>query len=320
VRQAQLSFTAHGWAIGMTAVALLAGCGGGGANSESQAAVSSANRMQKLAIVILPPPPPPSCTPTTPALRNIDFGQPGWTGGDETGDPVAIGTSVQASVSFTDVAGDVHSAQWSWGEEATTVPGTITEANGAGIATADNTYLNAGVYTVAVRISDACSDATASRQLVVYDPSAGFVTGGGWIDSPAGAYVAAPTLAGKANFGFVAKYLKGATVPIGQTEFQFQTANFNFHSESYDWLVVAGARAQFKGTGTMNGSLGYKFMLTAIDGAFLGSKGGDRFRIKIWHTIGGADVVDYDNELDSSLEGGNGEGTALAGGSIVIHK
>ena len=41
--------------------------------------------------------------------------------------------------------------------------------------------------------------------VVVYDPSAGFVTGGGWIDSPAGAYTADPSLTGKANFGFVSK-------------------------------------------------------------------------------------------------------------------
>ena len=45
---------------------------------------------------------------------------------------------------------------------------------------------------------------------VVYDPSGGFVTGGGWINSPASAYVAAPDLAAKASFGFVSKYEKGA--------------------------------------------------------------------------------------------------------------
>jgi len=33
-------------------------------------------------------------------------------------------------------------------------------------------------------------------------------------------------------------------VPDGQTELQFQAAGFNFHSTAYEWLVVAGARAQ----------------------------------------------------------------------------
>jgi hypothetical protein len=31
-------------------------------------------------------------------------------------------------------------------------------------------------------------------------------------------------------------------------------------------------------------------------------------------------VIDYDNQIDPRLEGGNSEGTAIGGGSIVIHK
>ena len=46
-----------------------------------------------------------------------------------------------------------------------------------------------------------------------------------------------PTLAGNANFGFVSRYKKGANVPTGQTQFQFQVADLNFHSSEYDWLV-----------------------------------------------------------------------------------
>ena len=45
------------------------------------------------------------------------------------------------------------------------------------------------------------SQLTSQQYVVVYDPSAGFVTGGGWINSPTGAYTANPSLAGKANFG-----------------------------------------------------------------------------------------------------------------------
>jgi hypothetical protein len=70
---------------------------------------------------------------------------------------------------------------------------------------------------------------------------------------------------GKANFGFVAKYKKGATIPEGQTEFQFKAGNLNFHSTTYQWLVVSGARAQYKGVGTINGAGDFGFMLTAID-------------------------------------------------------
>jgi hypothetical protein len=55
-------------------------------------------------------------------------------------------------------------------------------------------------------------------------------------------------------------------VPVANTEFQFQAANLNFKSLLYQWLVVAGARAQFKDWGSINGQSEYGFMLTAIDG------------------------------------------------------
>ena len=148
--------------------------------------------------------------------------------------------------------------------------------------------------------------------VVIYDPSAGFVTGGGWINSPAGAYAASPSLAGKASFGFVSKYQKGASIPTGETEFQFQVGNLNFHSTSYDWLVVSSTtQAQFKGTGTINGTGNYAFLITAVDGS------PDSFRIKIWDKS--TNAVVYDNKMGSG-ESDLGATTALGGGSIVIHK
>jgi hypothetical protein len=163
------------------------------------------------------------------------------------------------------------------------------------------------------------SDSKATPVLAVfYDPSGSFVTGGGTITSPVGSYVPTPTLTGKANFGFVSKYQKGATAPDGQTEFQFQVANFNFHSELYQWLVVAGAKAQYKGTGTINGIAGYTFMLTATDGDINGGGGVDKFRIKIWNTTSG--VIVYDNQLGGSDDLAAAPTQAISSGSIVIHK
>jgi hypothetical protein len=141
--------------------------------------------------------------------------------------------------------------------------------------------------------------------LVVYDPSAGFVTGGGWIDSPEGAYTADPTLTGRANFGFVSKYKRGATVPTGNTEFQFHAGDLNFHSRDYEWLVVTGSNyARFKGTGTINGEGEYKFMIWAGDGE------PDTFRIRIWEEDEfGNETIIYDNGFDQGITGGN----------IVVH-
>ena len=116
----------------------------------------------------------------------------------------------------------------------------------------------------------------------------------------------------------LSKYQKGATVPDGQTEFQFQIANFNFHSENYQWLVVAGARAQYKGTGTINGVSGYSFLLTATDGDINGGGGVDKFRIKIWNTTTG--VIVFDNQAGGSDDLSLSPTQPISGGSIVIHK
>jgi len=177
--------------------------------------------------------------------------------------------------------------------------------------------LPTGVHIICVGGVDfAGNQAAANCTLVpVYDPSGGFVTGGGWIMSPVGAYAPNPSLSGKATFGFVSKYQKGATVPSGNAQFQFLVASFKFNSTSYDSLVVAGAKAQFKGSGSINGTDDYGFMLTAIDGQILGG-GTDKFRIKIWDKTGGA--VIYDNQLGASDT--SDPTTALGGGSILIHQ
>lgn len=159
-------------------------------------------------------------------------------------DPRMVNTSINASASFSDPGTlDTHTALWDWGD-GTTSAGAVTESGGSGSVSRAHAYAAAGVYTVTLIVTDDDGAAAQSRfqYVVVYDPSAGFVTGGGWIDSPAGAYAADPSLTGRATFGFVAKYKKGASVPTGQTEFQFHLGNLNFKSTAYDWLVVGGAR------------------------------------------------------------------------------
>ena len=177
-------------------------------------------------------------------------------------------------------------------------------------------FAESGVHEFCVVGTDASGNQSeeACTLLAVFDPNGGFVTGGGWIDSPAGALTADPTSTGKANFGFVSKYKKGASTPTGNTNFRFKAGNLDFDSTSYDWLVVAGARAQFKGVGTINDAGSYTFILTAIDGQINGGGGTDKFRIKI---TGPGGVV-YDNKPGAA----NNEdpSTELGGGSIKIHK
>ena len=109
---------------------------------------------------------------------------------------------------------------------------------------------------------------------------------------------------------------QGVTPPPSQTEFQFKAGDLNFHSSSYNWLVIAGARAQFKGVGTIDGTGNYGFMSTVIDGAPPGGGGSDKFRLKFWDKDNGVAVV-YDNQ--PGADQGDDPTTILGGGSIVIH-
>lgn len=230
-------------------------------------------------------------------------------------DPLVVNNSVNASAILSGGSfGNISTAIWNWGDEESN-NGTI---NGASV-TGTHTYTAAGVYTVKLTITDNNGNSAVGtfEYVVIYDPSAGFVTGGGWIISPPGAFSANPELTGKATFGFVSKYQKGKTVPTGNTEFQFKLANLSFSSTAYEWLVISGAKAQYKGTGTINNGGSYGFMLTAIDGQINGGGGTDKFRIKIWDKSQN-DLIVYDNKMGAADD--SDPTTVLGGGSIVIHK
>ena len=180
------------------------------------------------------------------------------------------------------------------------------------------TFSQTGIFTIAVKVTDTAGVFDiAESSVVVYDPEGGFVTGGGWIDSPLGAYEADPGLTGKATFGFVSKYKKGANIPTGVTEFQFKVADLNFHSDSYEWLVVAGAKAMYKGVGTINGAGNFGFMISAIDEKLTPSTDTDLFRIKIVDKD--TDTLVYDNQVDETDDNADPT-TAISGGSIIVHK
>jgi len=223
--------------------------------------------------------------------------------------PEALGQSVTAAGAICDPnLGELLTAEFQWGDGMVDEVTAESETCGQSM-TESHVYVEPGVYTVTVTVTDEEGefDTEVFEYAVIFDPSGGFVTGGGWIDSPEGAYTVDPGLTGKANFGFVSKYKKGANEPTGNTEFQFKVADLNFKSTRYDWLVIAGTKAKFKGGGTINGDGNYGFMLSAVDGDE------DTFRIKIWDN---ADVVVYDNQMGE----GDDAATTLGGGSIVVHK
>lgn len=224
-------------------------------------------------------------------------------------EPLQVGTAFTASAQFTDAGlSEPFVATLDWGD------GTIvscqsdqagncawTFADEQGALVSSHSYAASGVYTVELTITDVAGASSAPAQYqfaVAFDPTSGFVTGNGQIDSPAGALAFDPSQTGRAIFGFVSKYQRGQSVPSGNTRFRFQSGGFSFQSTSYDWLVVAGPQAKFKGDGEVNGAGSFKFIVAARDGDILGGNQPDLFRIKVWEPATG-DIV-YDNERGAS--------------------
>jgi hypothetical protein len=223
--------------------------------------------------------------------------------------PVPINNNSTINSSFTGVVLD---REWVYTNTVTGV--TIVSETDPQVVVKSSTPI---VYAVYQRYQNAVGDwdVTPVTYAVFYDPNSGFVTGGGWITSPVVSELPYMQVSGKANFGFVSKYEKGKTVPSGNTEFQFQAGGLNFKSSVYEWLVISGIRAQYKGSGTINGTGDYGFLLTAIDGDLSPTPTADKFRIKIWNKSNGSTV--YDNQY--LVEDGTDPTTIIGGGSIVIH-
>lgn len=188
---------------------------------------------------------------------------------------------------------------------------TVTPMGGSPVEVFDGDSLpsEAGFYTLTVSAEDDSGNAASSVvNFIMVDPSAGFVTGGGWFTSPAGAYACDPELTGKVTFGFVSKYKKCMDVPTGNTQVVLHAGGLSFHSSSYEYLVVSGDTATYKGTGTVNGEGVYGFTLSATDG---GPKGDDTLRLRVWDTVTGAVV--YDNGFATE------SGSLLSHGNVIIH-
>lgn len=241
--------------------------------------------------------------------------------GPPSGSAFAVNTPVNFTGSFTDDPGDTHVIEWIFESIAQPQTIVVVPVLGApsGSTNTTHTFTDAGIYKVSLRVVDnnfLSATATTVNGLdalvVIFDPNGGWVNGGGWIDSPQGAFAQMPALTGKAHFGFVSRYKNGASVPTGNTHFRFDS--LNFQSTTYDWLVISGSKAQCKGVGTINGSGSYRFMLTIIDGDQPAGDGQDKFRIRIWSDSEG---VIYDNQLNAP--DGSDPTTVLGGGNVAIH-
>ncbi|MEO6997215.1 MAG: PKD domain-containing protein, partial [Terracoccus sp.] len=207
--------------------------------------------------------------------------------------PVSVGTSVTVGASFTDADRlDTHTAVVDWGDGATSA-GTVTEGSGvsAGSVSGSHTYRAAGFYTVEVTVTDGFghSGSNSSSQIVVYDRSAGQVTGAGSIASPKGAWVSQPSASGKGRFAFAVGYRATRATPFGVFGYVVGGSPRNrlaLAATSYDYLVITGATARFAGSAQVNGESGFRYEVTAAD-----VRRADTLRIVV-RTASGALVYD----------------------------
>jgi hypothetical protein len=155
----------------------------------------------------------------------------------------------------------------------------IAITDSSGIAQAEIKNIPIGVYYVIIKFyGDDCfyKDSKSSNVIVVYDPTGGFVTGGGLVmadDKVTG-------LSGGAKFSLNARYRKDEST--GNLTYQFINGDLNLKSRNIDWLVIIDNNAYLEGQGKIKGIDGYFFRVIATDFGVPGI-GKDEFDIKIWY-------------------------------------
>jgi hypothetical protein len=202
------------------------------------------------------------------------------------------------------------------------------------------------VRTVCVRGEDVRGNVSGTEciEQAVYDPAQGHVAGSGSFYSNKSAYTATGNsyvdyeVAGPAQFGFSSRYRSGKSTPSGKTRFTFRAGMLGFESASYEYLLVSGAQARYKGRGRLrlngepvlfNGARlsgdDYGFLVSATDGDLPGGGDTDKVRFKIWRLADGAVVYDSQRGSTSHVESKDLQDdaeplTAITSGRILIKK
>jgi hypothetical protein len=161
------------------------------------------------------------------------------------------------------------------------------------------------MVTATVRDDDGASAVTRSSVLVVYDASAGRLTGAGWLPGA--------SRFDKTTFGVDLRYAGGST-PVGNFLLAAQGGTLVLARSTFEWLVVQGPIATFRGTGTLVSGAAVGFQVTARDGKVAGDKI-DRVRIRIWNRE--TDAVLFDTEPGAPDLAA--PAVALQGGNVTLH-
>ena len=224
--------------------------------------------------------------------------------------PIQINTATTVSANFTDQGVlDTHTAVWNWGD-GNTSSGTITETSGSGSVSDSHIYTSSGVYLITLTVTDKDGgvETETFQYLSVYSPTPqGLFSAGQKFTSPVGAYTQNPSLTGNIFFGLSYKYQE--TVPVGNRQFSmdFNAADFHFYASSINTLVISNGIGTLTGTGTINESGTYNFLVT-------GSESANTIRIQIKDALGNKI---YDTQLgspDTAIPT-----TAVTAGNVLAH-
>ena len=167
------------------------------------------------------------------------------------------------------------------------------------------TYTSAGFYTISARVSDedgGTSGEALFSDVVIFAP-AGSTRGSGFYSVPGQGNR-------KAHFTFDASYPGGGTMPNGAVKVWIPGLGKNFESSTIELLVVSGNRAQFWGTGTLNGAPA-RFRITAVDGNANHGGVADAIRVELWDASGATLLYDTqpgatrDAPVTTPTDGGN---------------
>ena len=182
--------------------------------------------------------------------------------------------------------------------------------SGTGVWAGACPYTLPGVYTVRATVSDEDGGTSAPafvRDVVVYDPEGGDVKGNGF-------YAIAGQRQHKAHFVFDAGFTSGAAEgPNGSVRFWVQGGTLTFESTTIEMLVVQGSRAQFWGTGTLDGRPA-RFRITAVDARATGGDAPNAVRVELWNAAG--TTVLYDSQPGDAPDAT--VTTPLGGGTIRV--
>ncbi|RDV13632.1 T9SS C-terminal target domain-containing protein [Pontibacter diazotrophicus] len=188
------------------------------------------------------------------------------------------------------------------------------------------------------RAGSGCPSTTSVLYVHVFDPEAGFVTGGGWYESPANPDYEFMQESRRAHLSLVARYSQRNEKEVqGSTRLLLQAGSFTFRSTSYEagTLVITDNSAFVRGLGTVtyregrgrpvNDEREFGFLVAATDGDFGAGAGQDRFRLQIYviNEDGSQGAVVYDNQAgcpSASLDDNAEACTVIGGGNITIHK